>query len=52
MKVIRYIIGALALIGFFLVIDPTGVGFKNHLNEIRKWARGESRHLRFKAAGK
>lgn len=52
MKIIKYIAGVLALAAFFLVIDSSGVGFRKHLIEIRKWASGEVKHLQFKAAQK
>lgn len=47
MKPLRYFLGALALLAFFLVIDSSGIGFRGHLEKLKSWARGETKRLRF-----
>ena len=49
-KYVKHIIGFIAFVFFFLLIDPSGVGFKPHMKRISSWAKGESKRLRFEAA--
>lgn len=37
-KAIKYFLAIIAFILFFLLIDDSGVGFKDHMAKIKKWA--------------
>ena len=37
-KIAKYVIGALAFLLFFLLLDDSGVGFKGHMKRIKDWA--------------
>ena len=50
MKILKYIVGFAALALFFALIDPSGIGFKNHITAVKKWASGEAKKLRFESA--
>ncbi len=50
MKIVKYIIGYIAYAFFFLLIDPSGVGFKSHAAAISDWALGKSKKLSFASA--
>lgn len=52
MKLLKYPAGFVALILFFLIIDQTGIGFRNHMEAVKKWADGESNRLHFERGWK
>lgn len=52
MKPLKYLAGFAALCFFFLIIDQTGIGFRNHMEAIKKWANGESNNLHFEKGWK
>ena len=37
-KAIKYAVGVLGLIMFFLLLDDSGVGFKEHIKKLQSWA--------------
>ena len=37
-KFVKYILGGLALLLFFFLIDDSGVGFKAHIRKVKAWA--------------
>lgn len=46
-KIIKYVFGGITLLLFFLMIDPSGVGFKSHIKKIKDWANGNAQTLKF-----
>lgn len=46
-KVIKYVFGSVALLLLFVMIDPSGVGFKSHIKKIKDWANGNTQTLKF-----
>ncbi len=47
MKVLKLIRGYIALAGFFIFVDQSGIGFKKNVDAVKKWAAGETEKLRF-----
>lgn len=45
--IIKYVFGSIALLLFFVMIDPSGVGFKSHIKKIKDWANGNAQTLKF-----
>ena len=37
-KFAKYVIGGLALLLYFFLLDDSGVGFKGHMQKIKGWA--------------
>ncbi len=52
MKFPKYVLCLFVLLVFFLIVDQSGIGFKTHLETIKKWASGETRRLHFIPAWK
>lgn len=47
MRMIKYVFGSIALLLFFVTIDPSGVGFKSHIKKLKDWANGNAQTLKF-----
>ena len=47
MKVLKLIGGYIALAGFFIFVDQSGIGIKKNVNAVKKWAAGETEKLHF-----
>lgn len=46
-KILKYVSGSIALLLFFVMIDPSGVGFKTHIKKLKDWANENAQTLWF-----
>lgn len=44
-KILKYVSGSIALLLFFVMIDPSGVGFKTHIKKLKNWANENAQTL-------
>ena len=52
MKVLKLIGGYIALAGFFIFVDQSGIGIQKNINAVKKWRPGKPRSCTSSNIGK